>query len=240
MDKHKILDAIRRIAAETDDKPPGRAAFENRTGIRMSEWYPHLWLRWGDALRDAGFAPNRLQIAIDRETLIEKYIALAREFQRLPLYGELKRRARTDKNFPSASVFAKIGDKQQLLSEVLRYSKEHPGCDDIVAFCEAQKMPAKPPIDSPESRRIAAGFVYLMKSGRHFKIGHTKSVGSRERQLAIKIPVPPQTIHSIETDDPAGVEAYWHKRFDAKRGEGEWFELSADDVRAFKRWRRIV
>jgi hypothetical protein len=79
-----------------------------------------------------------------------------------------------------------------------------------------------------------------MKSGKHYKIGHTNSVGRRGREFAIKIPVPPTTIHSIETDDPTGVEAYWHKRFAEKRGEGEWFALSPEDVKIFKRWRRIV
>jgi len=79
-----------------------------------------------------------------------------------------------------------------------------------------------------------------MRSGRHYKIGRTISVGARERQLAIKIPVPPTTIHHIETDDPIGVEAYWHRRFADKRGEGERFDLSAEDISAFKRWKRIV
>ena len=79
-----------------------------------------------------------------------------------------------------------------------------------------------------------------MKSGRHYKIGRTNSLGRREWELGIKISIPPKTIHSIETDDPVGVEAYWHKRFSDKRGEGEWFDLSPDDIKAFKRWKRIM
>ena len=82
---------------------------------------------------------------------------------------------------------------------------------------------------------LAVGFVYLIRSGRFYKIGKTNSAGRRERELAIRLPEKAATVHVTRTDDPNGIEAYWHKRFEAKQKNGDWFELAADDVKAFRR-----
>ena len=72
------------------------------------------------------------------------------------------------------------------------------------------------------------------------KIGKTNDTVRRGNELRIQLPEKTDLIHSIKTDDPSGIEAYWHKRFEEKRMQGEWFNLSSADVKAFKRWRRII
>jgi len=52
------------------------------------------------------------------------------------------------------------------------------------------------------------GIVYLIKSGRFYKIGRSNSIGRREYDLGIQLPERAKTIHVIRTDDPTGIEAY--------------------------------
>jgi hypothetical protein len=93
------------------------------------------------------------------------------------------------------------------------------------------------PLGQRLDRLDVKGFVYLIRSGKFYKLGRTNAAGRRLRELSIQLPQKPNTIHVIETDDPEGIEHYWHRRFEEKRHGGEWFALSTDDVRAFKRRR---
>lgn len=241
MNRQQIVAEINRIALENDGRPPGRQAFERATGIKMSEWYPHVWLRWGEALAEAGHSPNELQTKASDGVLIEKYIGLIRELGKIPVAGEIKRKAKNDASFPNHGAFhLRFGAKQKQLTAVTEYCRKLPGFEDVLALVEREVSSVTTASEPKNGPKVVTGFVYLMKSGSHFKIGRTNSPGRRGSELAIKIPVSPTTLHCIETDDPVGVETYWHRRFADKRGEGEWFALTSDDVKAFKRWKRIA
>lgn len=200
MDKSKILEAIHRIAVANRGKAPGRQSFESQTGIKMSDWYPHHWLRWGDALVEAGYTPNQLQTATSDDALIQSYIALVRELQHLPVEGEIRRKASVEKSFPSHSVFGRFGGKGKLLDAILKYCQEHPGHEDVILLLKNRKPIPNDETDTGPGResKLVTGFVYLMKSGRHYKIGHTVSFGSRERQLAVKIQYHPRQFTALK------------------------------------------
>jgi hypothetical protein len=44
------------------------------------------------------------------------------------------------------------------------------------------------------------GFVYLVKSGRFYKVGRSNAAGRREYELPIQMPEKLTTVHTIRTD----------------------------------------
>lgn len=237
MTRQHILDEIRRTAKANGGVPLGRDRFEQETGIRYTEWWGRHWSRWGDAVREAGFTPNKLQDAYADDELIEKLIRLIREIGRFPATGDLRLKKRSDSSFPNDKVFAShFGSTSRLRKIVTEYCRSHAGFDDVPGLCGpvASNGDAESSTDERPATETV-GFVYLMKHGKHYKIGKTNATGRREYELAIQLPEKLRTVHVIKTDDPDGIEEYWHKRFAAKRGNGEWFSLDAADVQAFRR-----
>lgn len=236
MNKQHILDEIKRTAKANGGTPLGINRFQEATGIRREDCVGKYWARWSDAIREAGFVPNTLQAAYTETEIMEKFIELTRELGHLPVKAEMQMKARRDGSFPHYATFNKrFGSRTSRIEAVSEYCRVRPGYEDIVNLCEAAlsetwSAPADDEIDTG-----ILGYIYLMKSGKYYKIGRSVSTGQRERQLSIQLPEKLSTIHTIATDDPIGIEAYWHKRFEPKRKNGEWFDLDKADISAFRR-----
>ena len=163
-----------------------------------------------------------------------------RNLGKIPTEGELRIAKRRNGDFPSHSTFAiHMGLKKQRLETALNFLVSTTNEEKLVALLNEaisllspdETIDVKPKINND---RLATGFVYLLKSGKYYKIGKTNSVDRRQYEIGLHLAEAMQPIHSIETDDPSGIEAYWHNRFKSKRLNGEWFDLDLSDVKAFK------
>ena len=236
MTKTHILSEIKRTATANGGVPLGKRRFASETGIKESDWFGKFWTRWSEALREAGLTPNRLQGPYDRAGLLDKYAMFVQELGRLPTSGELRLKRHADSAFPSHNVFAgRLGNKAQLLAALHEHCQDRTEYADVVRLCDSHLPSSRKETDDTEPSNEQIGFVYLIKSGRFYKIGRSNAAGRRQYELAIQLPEKVILVHQIKTDDPAGIEAYWHNRFKERRKNGEWFELKAADVSAFKR-----
>ncbi|MEW5949739.1 MAG: GIY-YIG nuclease family protein [Thermodesulfobacteriota bacterium] len=235
MDKEHIITEIKRTAETNGGVPLGTERFFAETGIRRSDWYGKYWARWGDALIEAGYEPNKLQGAYEDEWIIEKLVSVTRELGRFPTTGDLRLKARQEKDFPSHNVFSRVGNKAELIKKTIEYCTNRDGFEDVLNICQALRVDTRFESNISEQGQTDLGYVYLMKSGKYYKIGRTSALGRREYELGIQLPDKVTTVHTIKTDDPPGIEAYWHRRFQDRRKNGEWFELTSEDVKAFKR-----
>jgi len=235
INRQHIINEIKRTAEANGGIPLGTERFFAETGIRTSDWFGKYWARWGDALIEAGYKPNEMQGSYEDDWVIEKLISVIRELGRFPSSGDLRLKAKQEKDFPSHNVFSRVGKKAELVKKTIEYCGNRGGFDEVLRICEEIAVAIHPESNGTQQGQTELGYVYLMKSGRYYKIGRTAALGRREYELGIQLPDKVMTVHAIKTDDPAGIEGYWHKRFQDRRKNGEWFELTADDVKAFKK-----
>ena len=206
--------------------------FEKETGIRYSDWYGVYWARWGDAVAEAGLSPNSVQAKADRDTLLEKIAEAYRSVGHVATEGELRLYGRRHADFPGHStIFNHFGGKAGLLAALREWVARTPEFADVAAMLPEEERPAP----APRGTKPKDGSVYLIQYGPHFKIGRGNELEKRVKQVQIALPEAGTLVHAITTDDPPGIEAYWHRRFADKRLNGEWFKLTPADVLAFKR-----
>jgi hypothetical protein len=238
LSRDQILAEIKKIAEAKGGRPPGRRIFERETGIRTSEWHGVHWRQWGDALIEAGYEPNSKQGKLSSDEVLWHYANAVRHFGKIPAEIDVRMYAREHREFPSHSTFANhFGNKAGLVAAFAEWVRRQEEFADLIDILPEPVTPSDSGDGQGSESRTAReeGFVYLLKSGDHYKIGRSDDIMRRVKQIAVTLPEQVTLVHVIRTDDPAGIETYWHRRFAERRAKGEWFKLSIADVRAFKR-----
>lgn len=237
LDKAEIVEAIRRWVAEHGEVPGSRKFIANHD-VPPSAFRGTLWPNWSAAVADAGFESQKPTDRIEPEVLLAAYAALTRELGHVPTWSELTYKKKQDPTFPSTSVIEnRLGRTAERLASLREWCGTRPEWADVTAVLPPPVVESEP-ADEPGR---ADGWVYLLcDDRRRYKIGMSSSVQRRWAEIEAATAGDVDHIHRIRTDDPAGIEAYWHRRFIDKRIDGEWFALTRADVTAFRRRARFM
>jgi hypothetical protein len=230
--REHILSEIRRVAQVNSGQPPGSRLFARETGIREKKWLGVYWPKWSDALIEAGFQPNSPTEKVSDDVILEKLAIAFQRLGRIASLMELRIYRRTYPDLPTDKTISnRFGSQANLLHCVAKWTSARSEFADIAAML-TEHLPA------PQRQSVATakeGLVYLLRSGANYKIGRSDEIERRIKEIRTAMPDPAILVHSIRTDDPPGIEAYWHRRFADRRANGEWFKLTPSDVAAFTR-----
>lgn len=230
--RERVVSEIQRLVSDSG-RVPGIKAFEAETGILRREWMGKIWARWSDAIKEAGFEPNNLVERFDTNVVLLNIANCCLSLSRLPSANDLKLYAHQNPGFPSTATIENHFPRRALLIEALRKWVLQPENFKYAEVADMLPAPVRVPAELPAHQGY--GHVYLLRAGDYYKIGQSADLEKRVKSINVALPDKATLEHAISTDDPPGIEAYWHRRFADRRMNGEWFKLSKADILAFKK-----
>jgi hypothetical protein len=251
MDKEKFLSEVRRITQENGGIPPGSRSFYAHTDMRESTWRGkpwNEWNNWNDVLEEAGYDRRTKNEKLPNSEILEQLALLAKKLGRFPVTLDMRREKRTNPNFPNdKTLLTSFGSREETLNALKDYCSAGSRFAELLPTLEGTVLSATfKPKDGPncndsDDDPLDIGYVYLIRSHDVYKIGCTRAPYRRAAEIANQSARGAELLHLISTDDPEGIEGYWHRRFAPQavqavnKATGEWFHLSAADIKTFKR-----
>lgn len=245
--KKDIIKKLKEWSEKHGGKTPSQKVFFEETEVGIYDRMRY-WPNYGALVKEAGLKPNKFdKTKYTKNQLCELFIQTIREKGKWPTRGILDVKHHGDADFPDSSTFyKKLGLTEALAKNILKFAKSEKGYTDVIDVCETLLNDYESYEDKSDEaiEGTKHGWIYLLKTtfrGKSaYKIGETNDLKRRENELN-QPSNDQEIIHAIETDDPSGIEKYWHNRFKDKqlKGKNEWFILNASDIRAFKKWKRI-
>ena len=233
MSKEEYLELIRKHAADAGGSI-GLRQFCRAT--RMPEKH---FVQFGFSNWNAAVAAAKLPLAsffrprTPENEVVEAFTRLVARLGKWPTENDMKLERQQDNTFPSLQVVRRSSQSGALARHVATFCEGKPDLVSVAALA-AERISQGAELPRTGQAHVE-GYVYMMRSGRRYKIGRTTSPARRHREVRLDLPDPTDLVHTIPTDDPPGIEEYWHRRFKDKRvRDTEFFELSGADVVAFK------
>lgn len=129
---------------------------------------------------------------------------------------------------------------RKILSEIMKdvgFKKYHPIIKRFVSVNSLNKKEYTKKMKWNSS----GGFIYFIKENKnsdehqsHIKIGYTKNLERRMFEFVVSIPYPLEFIHSFYSENALETERLLHSHFHNKHINGEWFELTNEDLLSIK------
>ncbi len=215
---------------------PGRRKFSAETGILESVWWGKYWSKWSDAVTEAGLEPGKVSTKKSTDFVLETYADICRHYGKLPSASEVRLYLSQRSGLISHNAMLNhFGSKSVLDQEFASYVRSTASAQDLLLIIKDERSAKHVDRQEQHISKKQDGYVYLLKSGRHYKIGKSDDIERRIKSIMVSLPEKAELVHAIRTDDPSGIESYWHRRFAEKRANGEWFALSVSDVAAFRK-----
>lgn len=226
--REQILAEFKRVTAKNAGRPLGQRAFEK---LIPNRFWRYKWESYGALCRDAGFPANSRPSRHADDALLAALIPFVRARRKFPTYREQAVERHNNNAFPSPnSLISHFGSQAGATTALLAYSRQRPNLGDIVEILTAGENRSQTGGMTVPDPVVGFGYVYLFKySQKRYKVGKSDSPPNRHAALGR-----PEIIHFIRTDDPDGIEKYWHERFKERDLGHEMFALTLADVNAFK------
>lgn len=245
--KKEILDSLKRIAKENGGQTPAQKKFKELTRFGQYDLHKYDWANYGELCAEAGLTPNIFdKTKFSHEDLCKLFIKAIREKGKWPTRAILEIKHKKDTKFPAPVTFYEqlgLVKTAELQQSIIEYIKNKPKYTDILNICniELKKYQFDNEDEGNSPDKSNYGWVYLIKHGnrKEYRIGSTANPMRRLGENRIELPEGAEPVHSIETLDKTGVESYWHTRFKSKQMNGDWFKLLPEDIKEFKRWKKI-
>jgi hypothetical protein len=161
--KEEMLSEIRKFIAAHGGEIPGERTFLKATGIKGSAWRGRYWVRWSDAVRDAGYGPKEMTQKIPEEDILEKLVALITKLGRFPVRDEINIHARAVPGLPIWNTIKKrYGGMPQTARALLEFCVKT-GNTAVARLCEdrlkRESLGLIPPATLPGKSVVKTGFV---------------------------------------------------------------------------------